>query len=258
MHRWKKVCTTIKDREPFEPIKPKPVVPKRRKKRKPVDHCTSCGCHDSVCDCHFKAPVRKEAPLTSDCIVVDSLVCSKTVQKVAEITFPLDLIAPAGITIADIISINVVPDLNGITQNSRIIQDKVVNIGLIPATITVTVLGVDLPLTLTTSLPFQEHTDCPGACPEDRLHETPLEVEGIFTQPGVPVLGVAGLELVEGILVKVILRTTITVTRPIVVDKEGHKCDLVQHRCQPLTTPPTVTFPAPPNGNGNGVGGPTP
>ncbi|MDY7221812.1 hypothetical protein [Halalkalibacterium halodurans] len=258
MHRWKKVCATIKDREPFEPIKPKPVPPKRRKKRKPVDHCTSCGCHDSVCDCHFKAPVRKEAPLTSDCIVVDSLVCSKTVQKVAEITFPLDLIAPAGITIADIISINVVPDLNGITQNARIIQDKVVNIGLIPATITVTVLGVDLPLTLTTSLPFQEHTDCPGACPEDRLHETPLEVEGIFTQPGVPVLGVAGLELVEGILVKVILRTTITVTRPIVVDKDGHKCDLVPNRCQPFTTPPTVTFPAPPNGNGNGVGGPTP
>jgi hypothetical protein len=220
---------------------------KHTKKVVPKKHtCKSCGCHESNCECNFKAPVRKTSPLNSDCVLVNSVVCSKTVQKVAEVTLPLGLF-PGLLDIAAIVSIVVVPNLAGITHNARIIKDKVVNIGLIPATITVTIAGVPLPVTITTTLPFQEHTDCPGACPEDVLQETPFVVEGIFTQPGVPIVDVAGLEIVEGILVKIILRTTITVTRPVIVDGDGNICDLTD-RCEPLTTPPTFNLPAPPNG----------
>ncbi|WP_140322018.1 DUF3794 domain-containing protein [Oceanobacillus rekensis] len=180
-------------------------------------------------------------PLISDCTVVDSLVCSKKVQKVAEVTLPLGLF-PDLPDITDIVSVNVVPNLAGITQNVRIIEGKVVNIGIVPATITVTILGVDVPVTFTTSLPFQAHTDCPGACPEDTVTEAPLQIEGIFVQPGVPVVDVAGLEIVTGILIKIILRTTITVTRPVIVDKHGYFCDL-NDRCK-ADNPPTFVLPA--------------
>ncbi|USK42278.1 hypothetical protein [Cytobacillus oceanisediminis] len=221
--------------------------------------CKTCGCAASTCNCNFKKPVTT-SPLTSDCVVVNSVVCSKTVQKVAEVTLPLALFA-AGLTVEDIIGVRVDPNLTGATVNARLINDKVVNIGLIPATITITALGIEVPL-LTTSIPFQAHTDCPGACPEDLLQEGPLQVEGIFVQPGVPVLGLGGLTLVEGILIKIILRTNITVTRQLIKNQHGELCDANPNRCTVIGTPPTFVFPAPPNGGllggGGGGGFPTP
>lgn len=213
-----------------------------------------------TCNCNTEPMAPKTAHLTNDCVVVNSLVGTKSVQKVAEITLPLTAFDGLGV-LEDIVSINVVPNVNAITQNARIIKDKVVNIGLIPATITITIAGIELPVTLNTSIPFQEHTDFPGACPEDTLQESPLEVEGIFTQPGVPVLtGPLGVDLVTGILFKVILRTTITVTRPVIKDSLGHVCDVNPDRCNPTSTPPSFTLPAPSNGGllGGGGGGVTP
>lgn len=210
--------------------------------------CKSCGSHDSACRCQFKAPrSKKMKPLASNCTVVNSLVCTKTVQKVAEITLPITAFAGLAL-LEELVSINVTPDLTAITQNVRVIKDKVVNIGLIPATITVSILDIDLPVSITTSLPFQEHTDCPGACPEDTVTETPLEVEGIFIQPGVPVItGPVVGDLVTGILVKVILRTTFTVTRPLIVDQNGNTCDANPNRCDNGSTPPVFVLPAPPS-----------
>lgn len=216
----------IKSKKPCIPKKPQPV---------------------STCSCDIKVPVRKTTSLDSDCVLLNSLVGSKTVQKVAETTLPITLFT--GLTVLeDIVSISVVPNLNEITQNARVIKDKVVNIGLIPATITISILGVDLPAIVNTTIPFQEHTDFPGACPQDTLQETPLEVEGIFNQPGVPVVDVAGVTLVEGILIKIVLRTTITVTRPVIQDGMGNICDVDPNRCLTPTTPPTFTFPPPANG----------
>ncbi|MBM7554795.1 hypothetical protein [Thalassobacillus pellis] len=169
-------------------------------------------------------------------------------QKVAEIT--LKITAFTWLTVLDdILSIRVEPNLDAITYSARIIQDKVVNIGVIPATITISILGVDLPAILSTSIPFQEHTDFPGACPQDILQESPLEVEGIFTQPGVPIVtGPVVGDLVEGILF--ILRTTITVTRPVLSDGNGNLCDVNTNRCQTSNTPPSFTLPTPTTGNG--------
>ncbi|SFK03705.1 hypothetical protein SAMN04487936_106249 [Halobacillus dabanensis] len=232
-----------------------PIKPKKRKKK-----CKPEQCHEdpkpctSTCNCNNEAAGPKPAHLTNDCVLVNSLVGSKTVQKVAETTLPISLFEGL-VDLEDIVSINVVPNLDAITQNARIIRDKVVNIGLIPATITITIAGIDLPVTLNTTIPFQEHTDFPGACPEDTLQETPLEVEGIFTQPGVPVVDVAGLTLVEGILFKIVLRTTITVTRPVIQDRFGQVCDVNPNRCDTSTTAPSFTLPTPENGGLLGGGG---
>ncbi len=216
------------------------------KKRKPPKHHSCCK-HDATCDCNFRKPQPKATKLNSDCFLVNSLVGTKSVQKVAETTLPITLFT--GLTVLeDIVSISVVPNLAGITQNARVIKDKVVNIGLIPATITITIAGVALPAVVNTTLPFQEHTDFPGACPQDILQETPLEIEGTFSQPGVPVVDVAGVTLVEGILFKIVLRTTITVTRPVIKDAEGNFCDANPNRCETPATPPSFTFPPPENG----------
>lgn len=209
--------------------------------------CKSCGHHDnSACDCNFKAVRRLTSPLNSDCVLVNSVVGSKMVQKVAEITLPA--LAFGGIELADIVSIVVVPNVAGITHTATVIRDKVVNIGLIPVTITITLVGGVVVAPLTTSIPFQEHTDFPGACPEDIVTETPFVVEGIFNQPGVPVIDALGVITLTGILIKVVLRTTITVTRPIIMDANGGICDVNDRRCETPTTPPTFTLPAPPTG----------
>lgn len=203
-------------------------------------------CKRETCECNFKKPQFKPAKLTSDCVVVNSLVGSKSVQKVAETTLPITLF-PNLLDIADLVSVNVVPNLDEITQNARIIKDKVVNIGLVPATISVTIAGVALPDIITTTIPFQAHTDFFGACPQDMLQETPLEVEGIFTQPGVEVVNAAGTGLVEGILVKIVLRTQITVTRQVIKDQQGNVCEINPNRCE-ITDTPSFSFPTPNGG----------
>ncbi|MCM3674778.1 hypothetical protein M3699_12990 [Peribacillus simplex] len=218
--------------------------------------CKVCKSQDaSVCNCNFRAPARElAAPLNSDCVLVNSVVGSKTVQKVAEATLPFTAFTPAIPAGSTIRSVSVVPNLAGITRNTTIIRDKVVNIGLIPVTITVTFTapGTTTPVLtaiLSTTLPFQEHTDFPGACPEDTVIEPPLVIEGIFAQPGVPVVGTsgagAGLITTNAILVKIVLRTTITVIRQVIVDSHGGICDVNERRCETTTTPTTNTLPAP-------------
>ncbi|WP_163579998.1 hypothetical protein [Gracilibacillus saliphilus] len=222
-----------------------PIKPKTRRKKH------DCPCppkkQAAGCECNVKKPALEPAKLTNDCVVVNSLVGTKTVQKVAEVTLPITAFAGLGV-LDDLVSVNLTPNVDAVTQNARVIKDKVVNIGLLPVTITVSILGIELPVTLDTTIPFQEHTDFPGACPQDIVQETPLEVEGTFIQPGVPVIGAAGIELVEGILFKVVLRTTITVTRPVIQDSQGNICDVNPNRCDDTNGPPSFTLPAPPNG----------
>jgi hypothetical protein len=218
-------------------------------KFKQEDPCNSCGSCDSACQCDFKGPARElAAPLNSDCFLVNSVVGSKTVQKVAEATFPFTAFTPV-ITPGSTIN-NVVVTTGSITRNTSIIRDKVVNIGLISVTITVTFTppGATAPLTalLTTSLPFQEHTDFPGACPEDTVVEPPLVVEGIFAQAGTPFVSGTGVVTTDAILVKAVLRTTITVIRPVIVDSHGGICDVNERRCETTNTPTTNFFNAAP------------
>lgn len=203
-------------------------------------------CKQASCHCNFKKQELKATKLDSDCFLVNSVVGTKTVQKVAEISLPLTLFPDVDFSILQ--SINVVPNLDAITQNATVIKDKVVNIGILPANISVTVIGGDVVDIGVIDIPFQAHTDFPGACPEDMVQETPLEVEGIFNQEGISLVDAAGTGIVEGILVKVVLRTTITVTRPVIKDAKGNFCDVNQNRCKATGTPPSFTFPPPGNG----------
>ncbi len=210
--------------------------------------CKVCKSHDvASCKCNFRAPARElAAPLNSDCVLVNSVVGSKMVQKVAEATFPFTAFVPAIPAGSEIINVVVAPNLAAVVRNTRILRDKVVNIGLLPVTITVTFLapGAAAPDTavLATSLSFQEHTDFPGACPEDTVIESPFVVEGIFSQEGTPFITGAGVVTTDAILIKVVLRTNITVTRQVIVDPHGGICDVNDRRCDPPTTPPSFNF----------------
>ena len=154
-------------------------------------------------------------------------------------------------SIADLagVQISIVPDLANIVINRRVIKDKVINMGFVPTTITVTPPGGTAVEVGPFNIPFQLHTDCPGACPEDTVIETPFVLEGTFAQPGISVVvGTGKTEL--GFVAKAIFRTTLTVVRPVLVDKHGDVCDVNFDRCDNNGTPPTFTLPSTPNGNG--------
>lgn len=197
--------------------------------------CERCGSEESPCRCD-RRPRKPDHE-----VLVNKVVCSRQVQKVAEATIPLTAL---GIIITPgepIPLITLTPNVAGIVQNSMVLRDEVVNTGYVPATINV--LGIPTPVTV--SLPFQQHTPCPGACPEDTLTEAPLEVESIIIQP-IPLAVVAGTVGVASALFKVILRTTITVTRPMVAKANQEDlsdlCDVNQHRCD-NNAPRTIQFP---------------
>lgn len=169
------------------------------------------------CQCNFVvAPIRETPQLNSDCMVVDTLVCNEEVQKVAEFEIGVDeLIAQIG-GVVDIVvgpggevtpAISITPRVEQAVNRIFVLEGKVVNTGFIPANINI--VGVDTPLQV--NLPFQEETDCPGACPQDNVNESPLQVEGTVVT-GVQALGITAAT----IRFKVILRTTLTVTRPVI------------------------------------------
>ncbi len=132
--------------------------------------CDRCGSKESSCKCG--RPCRPDHE-----VLVNKVVCSKQVDIVAETIIALSSL---GITLppraTTLPPITVTPDRLGIVQNSIILKDEVTTTGYIPATITVS----GLPTTVTANLPFQQHTPCPSACPEDILSVAPLEVEGII------------------------------------------------------------------------------
>lgn len=157
-------------------------------------------------------PVEPCPPrLRTDCIIVDSLICTKRLQKVAELVIPAatlgDIIeiGPGGV-ISPLVTLT--PDLSGLVSQVTVVEDTVINTGYLPANITI--LGIPTPIQV--NLPFQEETSCPGTCPEDRVEETPYQVDTVITQ-GIEALGVG----VASILFKVILSTNLTVSRPVVI-----------------------------------------
>ncbi|MED4476402.1 MULTISPECIES: hypothetical protein [Bacillaceae] len=132
--------------------------------------------------------------------------------------------------------LNVIIDESGISQNFVVLKDKVVNIGVVP--ITVTIGGIPFEDLNDVNFIFQEETDCPGVCPGDNVVETPVKVEAVIIQP-IP-NALISYDTSEGrdtARVKIILRTTLTVTRPVTVDKDGHMHNLNDRSCETPTTP---------------------
>ncbi len=200
-----------------------------------ISSCDRCGSMDSPCRCSRKPRYPDHE------VLVNKVICSKQVQKVAEATIPLSAL---GIVIGPgepLPLITLTPDLEGIVQNRTVLRDEVLNVGYVPANITVA--GIALPISV--SLPFQEHTPCPGACPEDYLAESQLEVDSIIIQP-IPLASIGGVVGVASALFKVVMRTTLTVTRPMIgrINQQdlSNLTDVNNYRCD-NGTPRTIRFP---------------
>lgn len=171
---------------------------------------------------------RRKPQLVSDCIVVDSLVCSHKVSVVAELSIPLP-------TLGDIISIGpggvidppltLTPDISNIVSQTTVLKDMVVITGYLPAT--VSILGIETPLQI--SIPFQKEIDCPGVCPEDRIIQVPFKIESTITQ-GIEAIGIS----VANVLFKVLLSTNVTATRPVIVKEPELNLvgDVNEDRCE--------------------------
>lgn len=192
------------------------------------DYCR-CRCHEQVCyECEQYRPIKRPPALLTDCVVVESLICSKRVNNIAELAVPIPTlgdiidIGPGGVITPPI---TLTPNIDGVVSQATIVKDMVVITGYLPAN--VTILGIETPIEL--NLPFQSETVCPGICPEDTVNISPFRIEASVTQ-GIEALGVS----VANILFKVVMSTNITVTRPIVSKANDLKVvrDVNEDRCQ--------------------------
>jgi|GEM_PF-2665309 len=205
---------------------------------------------------------QKQQPCPSpsvECLKVLSVICTKNVQKVAELSVPVLTLFPGGVVppgfdITLLRFTNIQADPNGIVMRGTLVEGKVVNSGFVPITATISVLGIDLPaIPVSLNLPFQEETDCPGACPGDDLQETVPVIEAVIEPVVTPGITVGDVVALGTITFKVIIRTQITVSREKLVQAGVTVLgDLNPDRCasNQITTPSarTVTFF---NGNGS-------
>lgn len=220
------------------------------------DDC--CFIHDDPC----------EGPT-----LVDKVICSKDVQKVAEFALPAAIgpLPGAGgggvlsglvgtilgllATIAPgVVNVRVTPNFNAIRQEVTVVKDKIINLGTIPANLElVSAVGVVI-LAIPIQIFFQEHTDCPGACPGDTVVETRPVVEAVLNQP---LLGTApdGSPFINLLLFKAVIRTHLTVTKQVIKSKDGSCCDANDHRCEPTGVPGVINFPLTLSPNTTGTGG---
>lgn len=190
----------------------------------------NCDCEAPPCyQCEYYETNHKRPPtLATDCIVVESLLCSKRVNQVAELAVPVaslgDVISvdPGGVINPPI---TVTPDINGLVSQTTVVKDMVITTGYLP--VSISALGLDAPLQL--NIPFQAETNCPGVCPEDTVRLSPNNIEASVTQ-GIEALDVS----VANILFKVIISTHLTVTRPIIAKADHLKIvkDVNEDRCQ--------------------------
>lgn len=160
--------------------------------------------------CEYQEVQRRPIQLASDCIVVDSLICSRKINPVAELIIPIPTlgdiidIGPGGV-ISPLVTLT--PNINGIIFQTTVTKDLIVITGFLPASITI--LGIETPLNI--NIPFQEEINCPGICPEDTISPPTFTISSVITQ-GIEALGIT----VANILFKVVLSAQVTVTRPII------------------------------------------
>lgn len=191
--------------------------------------CCRCSSKKRLCyECEYNKIQKCPPQLVSDCVVTNSLICNRRVYKIAELSVPIatlgDIISigPGGV-ISPLITLT--PDINGLVNQNTVTKDMIISTGYIPAT--VSILGIDVPLQI--NLPFQQETICKGTCPEDTVIESPHKIESIVTQ-GIEAVGIS----VASVLFKVILSTTLTVSRPVITKADKLKLvqDVNENRCR--------------------------
>ncbi|WP_227938075.1 hypothetical protein [Alkalihalobacillus deserti] len=217
----------------------------------------SCNNHNrNVSDLCCPKEQPKMAQPSVECLKVLSVICTKSVQKVAELRVPTAELGIGDDVDLTLISFsNVTANPNGIVMRGTLIDGKVVNSGFVPVTATLNVAGIDDPIVdelISLNLPFQAETECPGACVGDDLQETVPVIEAVLEPVITPGITVAGTASLATITFKVIIRTQITVSREKLVqagvtvlgDINPDRCTTLQPT---MPTSRTVTF-----FNGNG------
>lgn len=216
---------------------------------------------DKEDDCCFTYHDPCEGPT-----LVDKVICSKEVQKVAEFALPAAIgpipggggggvlsglvdtilgllgdILPTGAA-GSVVNVRVAPNFNAIRQEVTVIKDKIINLGTIPANLELVSAGGLVLASIPIQIFFQEHTDCPGACPGDTVVETRPVVEAVLNQP---LIGTApdGSTFINLLLFKAVVRTHLTVTKQVIKSKDGSCCDTNEHRCEPTGVPGVINFP---------------
>jgi hypothetical protein len=212
-----------------------------------------CNNHSS----HFQGCCSKSHPQpisqpSIECLKALSVICSKSVQKVAELRLFTVQLGIDPDTAFDLISFNVTANPNEIVMRGTLIEGKVVNSGFVPITATINIVGEDTPIVASLNLPFQAETECPGACPGDDLQETVPVIEAVLEPVITPVIAaISGTPLptvpIATVTFKVIIRTQITVSREKLVQAGVTVLeDINPDRCvtvQPTTpTARTTTF----------------
>lgn len=142
-------------------------------------------------------------------IKVLKVLCQQCVQETGTVTLPV----PGIPALEDIASIDVVATGPPTIQNIQVLNGKVVNVGTVPAAVTITILGVELPIEIPIpAIPFSGEIECPGVVPDGTINvqKHDLQVEGI-TATAIP--------LVEGV-VDFGLLVTATVQACVIISKE--------------------------------------
>jgi|SRR5690625_2438201 len=188
-----------------------------------------CKCYEPPCyECNHYETRKRPPVLSTDCVVVESLLCSKKILNIAELAVPIPTlgdiidIGPGGIITP---AISLTPHVSEVISQTTVVNDMVIITGYLPAS--VTILGIETPLEL--NIPFQSETHCPGVCAEDNVKLTPFRIEASVTQ-GIEALGVS----LGNILFKVIMSTNLTATRPIITKTDDLKVvrDVNEDRCR--------------------------
>src|SRR5690625_482226 len=205
--------------------------PQRREK-----HYCEHQCEFDKCDvCHEKGEL------------VEKVICSENVQRTAEFALPFTVEPGPAVTalmalLPNVTNAVVTPDYSGIQQEITVLRDKVIHFGYIPATIDVTGTVTGLPANprIPIRILFQEHTDCPGVCPEDHVIESQPEIEAVLNEPLIGT-GANGTSL-NLLLFKAVIRSHLTIVRK-GIERDGKICDLDYRRCDHTNNPGTINSP---------------
>ncbi|WP_227938076.1 hypothetical protein [Alkalihalobacillus deserti] len=139
---------------------------------------------------------KKDASLTNEAVLIQSVICSKKVKLIAHTKTTLKRIKSG--------NSQFIPEVSSIQINATLLKDLIVIQGFIKGSII-----VDGKLVKNTTLPFQEEIFCDGICPGDVLKHTSPSLEGVLPPQFIPHEGHEGCNIVF----KVILSIQATVVR---------------------------------------------
>lgn len=148
-----------------------------------------------------------------------NVLCREEVQEFGDLAIP----APAGVEL-DVTTgqLNVQVDLELVgppqIRTIEVLPDKVINMGVVP--VRLVVAGVVVIQLL--EIPFQGVVECRGARPGDNVQKHDVRVLGTTISP-VQVLAVDGVTLTLNLLLKVVIRLCLVVSREAILRVNANK-----------------------------------